>query len=126
MNSNHIQTFENTEDNNLRFKLRAVTVDNQIWFVAQDVAVATGWTAMVGRPTPARDMAKHFKSAQKVEQVSELDGRTYTAEVLCFTPKGVINFAKRIQNIIYRPQTGEFLKWFRRKVLPTITELTDD
>ena len=117
--------FEN-EETEPRFKLRAVVEDGRTWFVAQDVATAAGWSATIGRPTPARDLAGRYKTAKKIEQVSELDGRSYIAEVLCLTPQGVVALTKKIQKLICYEQTKLFLKWFRKKVLPLVADDKED
>ena len=102
------ETVQITEFNSPEFQVRSLTIDNEPWFVANDICRALGYA------NPRDAISKHVDADDK--RVSQFATPSGQQNMTIINESGLYSLILRSN----KPQAKKFKKWVTSEVLPSI------
>lgn len=104
--STKIEIFENKEFG----QIRTLTIDNQIWFVGRDVAIALGYVK------PQNALTTHVDKEDRTTALVKGTGSNYKSKTVIINEAGI--YALILGSRL--PSAKRFKRWVTAEVLPAI------
>ena len=104
--SDSLRVFNNEEFG----KIRTVTIDDEIWFVGKDVAVALGYAK------PENALAAHVDEEDKTTTLIQGDGSNYKSKAILINESGLYSLVLSSK----LPTAKKFKRWVTSEILPTL------
>lgn len=91
-------------------KVRTAILDNDVWFVGKDVAVALGYS------NPSNAVVNHVDSEDKTTYLNQVSGSNYKTKTTVINESGLYNLVLSSK----LPTAKEFKRWITKDVIPSI------
>lgn len=103
---NELQIFNSTEFG----EVRTIVIDNEVWFVGKDVAIALGYS------NPSNAVVNHVDSEDKTTYLNQVSGSNYKTKTTVINESGL--FSLTLSSKL--PKAKEFKRWITKEVIPSI------
>lgn len=91
-------------------KVRTAILDNDVWFVGKDVAVALGYS------NPSNAVVNHVDSEDKTTYLNRVSGSNYKTKTTVINESGLYSLVLSSK----LPTAKEFKRWITKDVIPSI------
>lgn len=91
-------------------KVRTAILDNDVWFVGKDVAVALGYS------NPSNAVVNHVYSEDKTTYLNQVSGSNYKTKTTVINESGLYSLVLSSK----LPTAKEFKRWITKDVIPSI------
>lgn len=91
-------------------KVRTAVLDNDVWFVGKDVAVALGYS------NPSNAVVNHVDSEDKTTYLNQVSGSNYKTKTTVINESGLYSLVLSSK----LPTAKEFKRWITKDVIPSI------
>lgn len=103
---NELQIFNSTEFG----EVRTIVIDNEVWFVGRDVAIALGYAK------PENAIHMHVDEEDKTTTLIQGNGSNYKSKTTIINESGL--FSLTLSSKL--PKAKEFKRWITKEVIPSI------
>lgn len=91
-------------------KVRTAILDNDVWFVGKDVAIALGYS------NPSNAVVNHVESEDKTTYLNQVSGSNYKTKTNVINESGLYSLVLSSK----LPTAKEFKRWITKDVIPSI------
>lgn len=91
-------------------KVRTAILDNDVWFVGKDVAIALGYS------NPSNAVVNHVDSEDKTTYLNQVSGSNYKTKTTVINESGLYSLVLSSK----LPTAKEFKRWITKDVIPSI------